>query len=131
MCDPVFFKPSKEMYVVRVAAFAIVFLAPLAAAAPVEVPAVQKFHEAIMTSDNGTAVATDGHPTYPKAEEGGPNPMSKSDGDKSSFDAVFYIILALIVMEVCLLLFCLMCTVICECKKRRRKRTEEGPITLA
>ena len=34
--------------------------------------------------------------------------MSKSDGDKSSFDAAFYIILALIVMEVCLLLFCLM-----------------------
>lgn len=58
MIDPVFLKPSKEMDVVQVAvaAFAILFLAPLAAPAPVEVPVVQQFHEDMINSDNATEI---------------------------------------------------------------------------
>ena len=70
MFDPAFLKLSKEMDVVRVAAFTIVFLAPLAAAAPVEVPAVQKFHEAMINSDNGDGWAS------PLPKSGGRGPQS-------------------------------------------------------
>ena len=56
--DPVFLKPSRNMDVVRVLALGLFLLAPLAVeAAPVEVPELQEFHEAMMMMkdpDNGT-----------------------------------------------------------------------------
>ena len=50
--DLVFLKQSTKMDVVRIA-IAILFFAPLALAAPIEVPEVQEFHEAMMNPDNG------------------------------------------------------------------------------
>ena len=44
--EPVFLRTSKEMEVL-----AVLLLVTLAMAAPVEVPAVEEFHEAIMNSD--------------------------------------------------------------------------------
>ena len=80
--------------------FAIILLAPFAAAARDELPVVvHEFHEDMMNWDNVTdVVVTDGYPPYPRAEEEGPDPMSNSDGVVNIVPAFFA------VAECCLLL---------------------------
>ena len=135
--DPVFLKPSNEMDVVaRGVAIAILLVASLAAAAPADgvPPAVQEFHDAMMNWDNGTGVVKDGSLPHPEVDEERPSPMPNSDGesidgDKRSFfdDPAVIMFVAFSVIEACLMLFCLIWTMTCMCKKD----TEENSIWVA
>ena len=133
--DPVFLKPSRNMDVVRVLALGLFLLAPLAVeAAPVEVPELQEFHEAMMMMkdpDNGT----DGEipdvpkmvpkvpkevpkevpklpkevpegPEVPEDEEVGPNPTSNSDDDNFVEDNPLD---GIVIIVIYILLFCSIC----------------------
>ena len=93
------------MDVVRVA-LALFLFAPLAAATPVEIPAVKEFHETMMMNpDNRTAMVADGEVS--KEEDVVPNASPNvADGVKTGIGFGMGIIIAFIIIAICLPLFC-------------------------
>ena len=115
------------MDVVRVA-LALFLLAPLAAAAPVEIPAVKEFHETMMMNpDNRTAMVADGEVS--KEEDVVPNASPNvADGVKTGIGFGIGIVIAFIIIAICLSLFCMICAFICVVEVEvKTKAKEESP----
>ena len=105
------------MDVVRVA-LALFLFATMAAAAPVEIPAVKEFHEAMMMNpDNRTATMADGE----VSKEDGVVPNASpnvADGVKTGIGfgigiAIIVLVIAFIIIAICLPLFCMICAFVC------------------